>query len=679
MNPAEATREICWNVSSVWLMYLLLVPTVALSGYGLWRRARLWLCGRPSQRFDRPLERLALVARHALLQLRTARQPFPGTFHLMVFAGFLVLAAATTVVMLDFDLHTEIMKGRFYLVFQSLIVDVFGLLVMVGLLMAAGRRWLRRPQQLVYSAQAGWLLMLIFVIVVTGFLVEGWRIAATRDVWAAWSPVGNLVARLSSSVMSEPALRAAHSGGWWIHLLLVYGFIAWAPYTKLMHIVAAPLSIFTAELDGHTRNLKPVDFESDAPLGVGSLEQFGRKDLLDLDACTECGRCTAVCPAHISGKSLSPRDIVLGLRQTMHGRAEELIAAGSKAPTPEPAIPVVDEAGAVSAEALFECTTCAACLEACPVFIEQLPKILDVRRYLAMEEADYPPTVADAITSLERRGHPFPGAQFSRIDWAEGLDLPVLSEMEDPTEIDVLLWVGCANALIERNHAVIRSLAMLLQTAGVRFAILGREERCTGDVARRLGNEFLFEQLASHNIELINRYGVQRIVTSCPHCLHTLANDYPAMGGSWVVEHHTTFLARLVAEGRLRPSGTVDLDVTFHDPCYLGRYNRVFTEPRQLLSGCTSRSVREMRAHGAEAFCCGGGGGMAFAEERLDQRVNRERARQALEVGADVVAVACPFCMTMLSDGIETESGERNVAVRDVAELLRDAVGPAAH
>jgi Fe-S oxidoreductase/nitrate reductase gamma subunit len=678
MNPAEATREICWNVSPVWLMYLLLVPTVAVSGYGFWRRARLWRCGQPMQRFDRPLERLALLARHALLQLRTVRQLYPGVFHLMVFAGFLGLGMATAVVMLDYDLHTAIMKGRFYLVFQSLVVDLFGLLVMVGLAMAAARRWVRRPRQLVYTGPASWLLLLIFAIVLTGFLVEGWRIAATRDVWAAWSPVGDLVAKLSTAVMSEPALRAAHSGGWWIHLLLVYGLIAWAPFTKLMHIAAAPLSIFAANLDGHGRNLKPVDFESDAPLGVGSLEQLGWKDLLDLDACTECGRCTAVCPANISGKSLSPRDVILDLRRLMHAESRKLIAASRQEEAPEPAIPVADAAGAVSSDVLFECTTCAACLEACPVFIEQLPKILDVRRYLAMEEADYPPGMADAIASLERRGHPFPGTQLSRIDWAEGLDVPVMSEMEDPTEIDVLLWVGCATALLERNHSVIRSLAMLLEAAGVRFAILGREERCTGDLARRLGNELLFEQLAVHNIEHINRYGVQRIVTACPHCFHTLANDYRALGATWLVEHHTTYLARLVAEGQLRPSSPFNLDVTFHDPCYLGRYNRVFAEPRQVLSACTSEGVSEMRAHGAAAFCCGGGGGMAFSEERPEQRVNRERARQALETGADIVAVACPFCMTMLEDGIKAESSERSVAVRDIAELLRDAVSPTA-
>jgi Fe-S oxidoreductase/nitrate reductase gamma subunit len=646
MNLADATREIGWNISFIWLMYVLLAPTLLVAAYGLWRHIRLWRCGQPTLRFDRPAQRLGMVAKHALLQLRTTRQAYAGGFHLMVFAGFIVLMIATTVVMLDFDFHTNIMKGRFYLVFQSLIVDLFGGLVMVGIAMAAGRRWIGRPRQLVYTNEASWLLVLIFAIALTGFLVEGWRIAATRDPWAAWSPIGNAVAALSAPLMSESVLRTAHAGGWWLHLLLVYGLIAWAPFTKLAHIVTAPLSIYTGNLDGYGRNLKAIDFESEAPLGVASLEQFSWKDLLDLDACTECGRCTAVCPANTVGKSLSPRDIVLDLRTLMHCRTDELLATRGTTPEEDPRIPVIDEATAVAPEALFSCTTCAACLEACPVYIEQLPKILDTRRYLVMEEADYPQTMADAITSLEQRGHPFPGAQFSRVDWADGLDLPVLSEVEDRSDIDLLLWVGCANALLERNHSIVRSVATLLQDAGVRFAILGREERCTGDPARRIGNEFLFEQMASKNIQLFEKYGVKRIL-----------------------------LADLVAAGGISPSPSAGQKITFHDPCYLGRYNGTFDAPRDLVRSATGGAPVEMAANRANGFCCGGGGGMAFAEEPPEQRVNRERARQAVDTGAEVVAVACPFCMTMLEDGVASESGDREMVVRDVAELLRDSVG----
>ncbi len=676
MTPDLATREIGWNISVIWLMYLLLVPTVVVAGYGLWWRIRLWRCGRPVARLDRPAERFGLVLRHALLQMRTARQLYAGGFHLMIFTGFVILAIATTVVMLDFDFHTDIMKGSFYLVFQSLIVDLFGGLVLVGVGLAAVRRWVHRPKQLVYTDQASWLLVLIFAIALTGFLVEGWRIAATRDPWAEWSPIGNLVASVSVPLMSDEALRAAHLTGWWIHLLLVYGFIAWAPWTKLAHVVTAPLAIFAGNLDGYGRDLKPIDFESEAPLGVASLEQLSWKDLLDLDACTECGRCTAVCPANAVGKALSPRDIVLDLRTLMHSKGNELMATPGLDSEEDPRIPVIDGSTAVAPEALFECTTCAACLEACPVYIEQLPKIVDTRRFLVMEEADYPQTMADAITSLEQRGHPFPGAQFSRVDWAEGLGISVLSELDDPSEIDVLLWVGCANALLERNHATVRAVATLLQDAGVSFAILGREERCTGDPARRIGNEFVFEQLATKNIELLQRYGVRGILTCCPHCYHTLANDYPLLGGEFEVEHHVAFLAGLVKEGRLIPSDQDGPSATFHDPCYLGRYNGILEAPRELVRSATGAQPVEMAAHRSAGFCCGGGGGMSFAEEPPEQRVNRERARQALATDAEVVSVACPFCMTMLEDGVGALAGDREVKVKDVAELLRDAVAP---
>jgi len=283
--------------------------------------------------------------------------------------------------------------------------------------------------------------------------------------------------------------------------------------------------------------------------------------------------------------------------------------------------------------------------------------------------------MAEAITSLEQRGHPFPGAQFSRVDWAKGLNIPVMAELDNPATVDTLLWVGCAGALLERNHSVVRSLALLLQQAGVSFAILGREERCTGDPARRMGNEFLFKTMAEKNIALLGKYGVEKILTPCPHCFNTFRNDYPGLGGRYEVEHHSTFLARLVGEGRLRLSSRIERKLTFHDPCYLGRYNGVFEEPRTLIRTSTGAPVAEMARNRQAGFCCGGGGGLSFADEPPAQRVNQVRARQAVATGADIVGVACPFCMTMLEDGIKASEGDRAVEVKDVAELLWQSVG----
>jgi Fe-S oxidoreductase len=688
MNPAEATRQIYWNISHIWVMYLALVVMLAIGVYGVYRRVALWRQGLPAARFDRPAERIRRLLRHALAQSRTAREGYSGLFHRFIFYGFLILTIATTVVALDADFGAGIMHGRFYLYFQSLVVDIFGALVLVGVLMAAVQRLVTRPKRLVYTDEAVWILAVIFVIVATGFLLEGWRIAATNDPWGGWSPFGYLTAKALGSMMSVDAMRQAHRFTWWFHLAVCFGFLAAIPYTKMMHLITAPLNIYTANLEPVGASLKNIDFETTASFGVNSLKSFTWKDLLDLDACTECGRCTAACPAHTVGKELSPRDLILDLRNLMHARPEEAFALNAAAGTEAsglndagaPAdgnqargLPIIGEVPGTSAERLWQCTTCAACVEACPVFIEQMPKIVDMRRFLVMEEAQFPESMQEAITSLESRGHPFRGTQATRLDWTEGLNVRQISDAKDA---EVLLWVGCSGALVERNQKITRATAQLLEKAGVKFAILGREEKCCGDPARRIGNEFLFETLAKENVEILNKYEVKKVVTACPHCFNTIKHEYARHGGKYQVYHHSEFIARLVAEGRLKPQTGLGKRVVFHDPCYLGRHNGVFDAPRHLVQISTGGALLEMVRKRASSFCCGGGGGMSFVEEPPGQRVNQERAREALATGADVLAVACPFCMTMMEDGINARKGERDVRVMDISEVLLQAVQP---
>ncbi|HEY8187416.1 MAG TPA: (Fe-S)-binding protein, partial [Pyrinomonadaceae bacterium] len=470
MNSAQATRQIYWNISQVWVMYLLLLPTAAVAGYGVYRHFRYWRRGLPAARFDHPMERIQLVIRHALAQQRTARNHYAGFFHRLTTYGFIILIIATTVVALDADFGTTIMRGNFYLYFQSLVVDVFGALVMVGIGMAAARRYLTRPRKLVYTSEATLILAAIFLICLQGFLIEGWRIAATNDPWGAWSPFGDLVARASLHLMSVKTMEWAHWGTWWFHLAVSFGFLAWLPYTKMMHSITAPLNIYTASLVPLGATLKNIDFENTKSFGVNSLTDFTWKDLLDLDACIECGRCTEVCPASTVGKELSPRDIILQLRNLMHqefrisdfGLRIKEITANEQQPPPDeagiaqseirsPQFGIIGAAPATSPLPLWQCTTCAACMEACPVFIEQMPKIVDMRRYLVMEAADFPDSMQEAIVSLERRGHPFSGTQATRLDWTEGLNIKQVSEAKDA---EVLLWVGCGGALIERNQRV---------------------------------------------------------------------------------------------------------------------------------------------------------------------------------------------------------------------------------
>ncbi len=688
MNTAEATREIYWNISHIWVMYALLVPTLAIFSCGLYRHVILWRRGLPLERFDRPAERIRLLIRHGLAQSRTARDGYAGWFHRMIFYGFAVLTIATTVVALQADLGANIMHGQFYLYFQSLTVDVFGVLVMVGTGMAAARRFLARPKRLIYTDEAAVILVVIFIITGTGFLLEGWRIAATDDPWGAWSPFGNLVAQLSRPLMSVAALESAHWATWWFHLLVSFGFLACIPYTKMMHLLTAPLNIYASNLDPIGASLKNIDFENTAAFGVNSLKGFTWKDLLDLDACTECGRCTEACPANGVGKELSPRDIILELRNLMRERPGEVFGATPAAGDPqagseENAAPdggeataglaIIGTVPATSPVRLWQCTTCAACVEACPVLIEQMPKIVDMRRHLVMEQAEFPDSMQEAVTSLESRGHPFRGTQATRLDWAEGLPVPQIGDSADG---EVLLWVGCSGALVERNQKIARATAELLAQAGVKFGILGREEKCCGDPARRIGNEFLFETLAKANIATLNKHSVRKIVTACPHCFNTLKNEYPRLGGNFEVRHHSEFLAALVSEGKLKVVTPSQAKITFHDPCYLGRHNGLYEQPRELVQISSAQPALEMQRNRSSSFCCGGGGGMSFIEEPAGQRVNQERAREALETGANVVAVACPFCLTMMEDGVNARKGDREVSVKDVSELLLEAVRP---
>lgn len=679
------TREIYWNIQGVWIMYVLFAVSLGIFAYGSYRHVRLIAAGKRDGRIDRPRERLKRVFADGLLQLRSLRELYSGTMHLMFFWGFVVLFLGTLVVFLEADLGVPIMRGSLYIYFQSLVLDLLGLLAIVGVLMAIFKRYVLRPDRLTSPARLrnvladGVVLGLVLIILVTGFLLEGARIVATGDPWADWSPVGKATGiALQALFPNVGALQEFHRYTWWFHLGVAFAFIAYVPYSKLRHILFSPLNIFFGSLEPPGA-LKPIDIETAETLGTAKFRDFLWKRILDTEACTECGRCQAACPAYNVGQPLSPKAVILDLRNRLYGSREELLAAkGAKVETEGASAPVQNGSdtsaiNAVTPEALWSCVTCGSCMEHCPVYIEHVPTILDMRRYLVMEQAEFPELMQEALTCLEQRGHPHRGTRFSRTDWCEGLNVRIVGE-SGPAEW--LFWVGCTAAFDERNQRVARAFATLLQRAGVDFAILGEDESCTGDAARRIGNEYLYQTLVQGNIATLQRYGIEKIVTTCPHCFNTLKNEYPQFGGSFQVYHHTEVLDQLVRDGKLRLGKAGVESLTFHDSCYLARYNDVAQAPRRLLQGMADARLEEMANSRKRTFCCGGGGGHLWFEEAQGKRINHARADQLLAKGTSAVATACPFCMIMLTDGINTRKGDREVQVLDVAELVEMATRP---
>lgn len=670
----NATRIVYWNINHVWIMYVLLIPAVATFAYGLYQRYRLWQSlGKPADRLGDIKSRLRRVWVYVFGHKRFFRERTAGWMHAMIMWSMILLFLGTTVVAIDEDLKIPIMQGWFYLIFQKLILNLAGLFLTVGTIIALVRRYgikvarvqPNRPGVKTDPSDALSLIWLL-LLMVQGFVVQAIRLAANPDPHALWSPVGYLLSLPLVSI-PEQTLIFWYQVMWWFHMLTTFSWIAWIPFGKMIHIFTSTGSVFTSGLTGRPPELQPIDFEAVERLGASAITDFSWKDLLDMDACTTCGRCQAVCPAFASGAPLSPRNLILDLRDYMTANGPGLSTGQTKAEELPPLV-----GGAIAEETIWACTTCGGCMQECPVHIEHVPKIVEMRRHLVMEQSSMPATLQEALKSLEDRAHPYKGANAGRTDWCEGLELPVASEAG---EVEVLYWVGCTAAFDARNQKVARAFAQLMQLANVKFAILGDEESCCGDPARRMGNEFLYDMIARANIEVLQSYKPKKIVTACPHCLNALGNEYRQFGGEFEVVHHTQLLKELVDEGRLKVRPETAAAVTYHDPCYLGRYNGEYEAPRSLIDAAVGEIV-EMERSRSKSFCCGAGGGHAWMEaEGEGPRINQIRANEAIATGASTVAVSCPFCMQMMEDGVKTaDVGDSAPKVRDVAELLLEAV-----
>lgn len=674
-----ASREIFWNVELGEIVYLLGLAVVAVVFHALYRRLRLWRLGARDARcqgLGRRIRAFVATMAEGLWHRRIMRDRYAGVMHALIFGGFGLLLIGP---FLDFvsEHFVHFMKGQVYLG-VSLVLDVGGLFILTGVGMAAWRRYVIRPTRLDRLLDDAVALALLFLIIVTGFTVEGLRIAATElDAhagWAAWSPVGFVFAQAAGGLGEEVNL-ALHRGLWWGHMLLSLGAIAYvfASFSRLSHVIASPLNMFLRSLDGRGV-LQPLEItETVESFGAAKIQDLTWKDLLDLDACVRCGRCQDVCPAYLTGKPLSPKKLIQKLRAHLVEQAPVLLQGKDRRRDGADAARPTLVGGVVTEDELWACATCAACEEACPVFIEPITKIVAVRRNLVLEQGKIPDGMLSSLRSVQDRGHPWKGALASRMDWASGLQVSGVSG-NGPGAI--LLWVGCTSALQERAMGIAVSMARILSAAGVEVSLLGPEESCCGHFARRIGDEYLFQCQARQNIETLRRRKVTKIVTACPHCYHTFKDEYPRFGGTFEVVHHTELILQLITEGRLRFSRQIDKVVAYQDPCYLGRYHGVYEAPRKILASIPGVKVVEMSRCGARSLCCGAGGGRMWMEEEPSQRASGLRIKDAAATKADILVTACPFCLLMLEDAAGGAELEQPLEVLDLVELLERAVMP---
>ncbi len=653
-----------YGVIPGWLpFYGLIVVALILFAGRVAFLVRLMLKGKPDSRWDHIPTRVGKVIAFVLGQARLIGGDFwPGLMHATIFWGFIVLTVGTV------EFFGKGVTESFYLPFLSdtpgylVLEDLFSVLVIVAVAYAAFRRLVTRPKRLTLSPEGLVILLLIFGLMVTDLVADAGRIVLAPASSDHWQFAGSVIAG-GLAGLPPGGVREIFHVAWWLHAVLLLGFLVWLPYSKHLHVLAAPFNVFFAPLTPKGQ-FRTVDIEQSDTFGVGAITELSWKDLFDTYNCTECGRCTSRCPANMSGKELDPKLLILHLQERLLEIGPALVG---KPASGIPEKPLVGEV--IHDNVLWACTTCRWCVDACPVFIEHLPKIVDMRRWLVLTESRFPTELQPAFRNLENNGNPWQMSWQTRADWATDLGV---RQMSDVNEAEYLYWVGCYGAFDERNKKVARALVTLLQAAGVDFAILGNEEKCTGEPARRLGHEYLYQTLAQGNIETLKRYRFQTIVTACPHCFNTIRNEYPQFDGHFRVIHHSQLLDELVRAGRLRIAQERSERITYHDACNLGRYNNIYDEPRRVLASATRGELVEMALSRSRGFCCGGGGGRAWMEEREGRRVNQLRVEQAIEVKPDILASACPFCLTMFEDGVKAKEVAATIKTRDIAEVLAE-------
>jgi len=629
------------------------------------------LLGQKENRFERIGERLKKVFTVAIAQTKILREP-AGILHVLIFWGFLLfLFAVLESILQGFSSPINFeWLGYFYSIL-TFTQDVFGALVIWAVIFSLGRRFILRVPRLMVDKHgmrdAAFILTLILFVVLAMFGQNIAHVAKNNFMLASFEvrPFSLPMAKMFYS-MDTTSAGNMYEIFWWLHIVFVFGFLNYLPYSKHLHVLTSIPNVFFSKLNDK-KGLKKINLEDETLeyYGADDVQKLTWKQLLDGYTCTECGRCTSVCPAANSGKTLSPRKIVTDIRKRTFDKAPLMIAGQTEGE-------VFDNTLVhhyITDKELWQCTTCGACVQECPVMIEHVDAIVEMRRHLVLTESEFPAELNNVFKSLESNGTPWVFNQADRALWTEGLNIKSMAE--DPAG-DILFWVGCAGSFDARYKKVSVAFARLMQKAGVNFRILGIEEKCNGDTARRLGNEYLAQQLVQENVETLNGYGVKKIVTACPHCFNSLKNEFNQFGGNFEVVHHTEMISEFLSSGKiqLKDATTKTRKVTYHDSCYLGRYNGVYEEPRTSLAKINGLELVEMKRNKSRGFCCGAGGGRMFLEDVEGGRINEERTREAIATDADTIASACPFCMTMLTDGVKAHDKTEEVRVKDIAEIV---------
>ena len=695
-DDSEITREVFGNIpDALKVTFYTVIPVLIVYGAVLFaNRMKNWERGAPDNRSTNAhnAKRRFSDFRAGVYMQTLLREPAAGLMHSLIYFPFLVLLAVTTVLEVNHQVPEALkfLHGDVYRAY-TLVGDIAGVLFLVGVAWALLRRFgprRFRPYRIRIKTRpehaAG--LVVFATIGITGFGAEAFRIAATAADHGGefpsaetWSIIGYPLAQAVDSIdFFAGSVHGWHQAWWIVHVLAFMAFLALLPITMLRHMFTSPLNMYLRDRDRPKGAMKPLPNLMETELesfGASTIEEFTWKQLLDTDSCTMCGRCTAVCPAHATGKPLDPREIVLKTGEVMAATGTPVVSPpiGTDAELTVPANWMFDR---ITSEELWACTSCRACDENCPVNIEILDKILDMRRYLSLMESDFPTELGAAYRSMENSGNPWGLSQSDRTEWVGDLEGIEVIDGGDPFEAEYLYWVGCAGSFDDKNKKVSRAMAQLMQRAGVSFSILGPSEMCTGDPARRSGNEYIFQMLAMQNVETLNGMGVRKIVTQCPHCFNTLANEYPQMGGHYEVVHHSQLLEWLVEQGRLDLSeARLDERLVYHDSCYLGRHNDVYLAPRRVVGSIGGIKLVEAERSGTKGMCCGAGGGRMWMEEDIGKNINVDRSQELLATGATRIATACPFCYVMIDDGVKGEGIEESeVKVGDIALHVLDAL-----